>query len=287
MTTHEELTPEDMAVKIVEHSNEADKKYAEADEHLLEAASLIVLARQQVEECSLNSWTEWWKQNIALSESRIRELCRIGWADDPRNELQLVRAETRERVARHREKKKAQLCETEDRRYVTAVEEETDEPREDSDSSSVPESAGDPDDTLASGSHPDQEPEKERLDDQAKKQKRRNAAQDRARFVEIGESIIAKKPNIASFKKISETPSEPGLVVLIAEVDSHRSTHVKCFVTEKDIINRALSVLGNGREIEAWDEDASSVASKRIQPIKEAVSDARSEGNSPASEAVT
>jgi hypothetical protein len=165
------------------------------------------------------------------------------------------------------------------------VEEETDGPREDSDSSSVPESAGDPDDTLASGSHPDQHEDKEQQDAQPNKQVKRTAVQNQARFLEIGKSIIIKKPKITSFDRASETPIEAGLVVLIAEVDINRSTHVKSFVTDKDVINRALSVIGKENESEVSDADASLVSGKRKKIIDKAIAEPRSEGTLPDSEA--
>ena len=49
-------------------------------------------------------WEAWAAENIKLSKSRIRELQRIGDADDPKAELERMRGRTRERVQRHREK---------------------------------------------------------------------------------------------------------------------------------------------------------------------------------------
>ncbi len=95
-------TLEALAERIVSYANEADEK-------TLEAAKLIREARKRVEagEADDPNWYSWAAKNINLSQSRLRELQRIAEAEDSRKELERQRKMTRERVERHREKKKS------------------------------------------------------------------------------------------------------------------------------------------------------------------------------------
>lgn len=81
----------------------------EADDRTIDAARMIHAARQRIDdgECGDISWGDWARDNIKLSESRIRELLRVGGADDPKAELEDIREQTRQRVQKHRDKKKA------------------------------------------------------------------------------------------------------------------------------------------------------------------------------------
>ena len=84
--------------------NEMVKK---SDEYVILAAILVHEARQRVKSGEAGPgvrWEAWAAANIKLSKSRIRELQRIGDADDPNAELERIRGRTRERVQRHREK---------------------------------------------------------------------------------------------------------------------------------------------------------------------------------------
>ncbi len=98
----ERETLEILAEKITRYANEADEK-------TLEAAKLIREARKRVEagDAGKIKWETWARENIKLSQSRLRELQRIAEAEDPREELERQRKMTRERVERHREKKKS------------------------------------------------------------------------------------------------------------------------------------------------------------------------------------
>ncbi len=95
-------TLEALAEKIARYATQADEK-------TLEAAKLISEARKRVEagEADDTNWYSWAAKNIKLSESRLRELQRIAEAEDPQKELERGRKKTRERVERHREKKKS------------------------------------------------------------------------------------------------------------------------------------------------------------------------------------
>ncbi len=101
-TLKEPETLETLAEKIAQYATEADEK-------TLEAAMLIREARKRVDagEAGDITWTSWARKNIKLSKSRLRELQRISEAEDPQKELERGRKKTRERVERHREKKKS------------------------------------------------------------------------------------------------------------------------------------------------------------------------------------
>ena len=94
-------TLETLAVKIVQYSNEADAR-------VIEAAKLVLEARERVEkrEAGDITWYEWARKNIKLSGSRLRELQRISEAEDPKAELERIRVQGRKRQAQHRDKKK-------------------------------------------------------------------------------------------------------------------------------------------------------------------------------------
>jgi hypothetical protein len=100
--TFETETLETLAEKIAQYATEAD-------EHTIKAAKLIREARKRVEagEAGDTNWYSWAGKNIKLSTSRLRELQRIAAAEDPRKELARNQRKTRERVERHREKKKS------------------------------------------------------------------------------------------------------------------------------------------------------------------------------------
>lgn len=93
---------EALAEQIVRCANEAD-------ERTLEAARLVRDARQRIErgEAGEVTWYEWARQHINLSESRLRELQRIGAAPDPAAELKRLREMARKRAETHREKQQA------------------------------------------------------------------------------------------------------------------------------------------------------------------------------------
>jgi len=101
-TLKERETLEALAVKIALYATEADEK-------TLEAAKLVGEARKRVEAGDAGdvTWETWARENIKLCDSRLRELQRIAEAEDPRKELERQRKMTRERVERHREKKKS------------------------------------------------------------------------------------------------------------------------------------------------------------------------------------
>ncbi len=94
---------EELAERIAQYANEADEK-------TIEAGKLICLARERVETelADHTTWTDWARENIKLSESRLRELQRIAEAEDPRKELERTRDMTRQRVEKHRRKKKVE-----------------------------------------------------------------------------------------------------------------------------------------------------------------------------------
>ena len=78
-----------------------------SDDFVISAAMLVREARQRVKSGEAGPgvrWEAWAAANIKLSKSRIRELQRIGDADDPNAELERIRGRTLERVQRHREK---------------------------------------------------------------------------------------------------------------------------------------------------------------------------------------
>lgn len=89
-----------MAKKIVAHVKKSDN-------HLITAAMLVVEAHNRVRDGAAGSisWQDWCRKNINLSRSRIRELERIGEANDPDAMLAQIRDQTARRVARHRMKK--------------------------------------------------------------------------------------------------------------------------------------------------------------------------------------
>ncbi len=98
----ERETLEILAEKITRYANEADEK-------TLEAAKMVREARKRVEagDAGNADWETWARENIKLCDSRLRELQRIAEAEDPQKELERQRKMTRERVERHREKKKS------------------------------------------------------------------------------------------------------------------------------------------------------------------------------------
>jgi hypothetical protein len=101
----EPLEPEPLealAERIVSYAKEADEK-------TLEAAMLIREARKRVDagEAGDVTWETWAREKLKLGDSRLRELQRIAKAKDPQKELERQREMTRERVERHREKKKS------------------------------------------------------------------------------------------------------------------------------------------------------------------------------------
>ncbi len=92
----------DLAEKITRYANATDEK-------MIEAAMLIREARKLFEagEVGKADWETWARENIKLCDSRLRELQRIAHAKDPQKELERQQKMTRERVERHREKKKS------------------------------------------------------------------------------------------------------------------------------------------------------------------------------------
>ncbi len=100
--TIETETLETLAKKIARYANEAD-------ERTIEAAMLMRAARSRIENGELGEtkWYVWARKNIKLSMTRLRELQRIAKAVDPQKELERLREKTRERVERHREKKRS------------------------------------------------------------------------------------------------------------------------------------------------------------------------------------
>ena len=100
--TLEPETLEILAEKITRYANEADEK-------TLEAAKLIREARKRVDagDAGNADWETWARENIKLGDSRLRQLQRIANAKDPQKELERQQKMTRERVERHREKKKS------------------------------------------------------------------------------------------------------------------------------------------------------------------------------------
>jgi len=255
---------ETIAEQIVEHANKAD-------DHVIEAAMLIRKARKRIEagEAGQTTWSEWAAEHLNLGESRRRELQRIADADDPKAELERIRAGNRERAAKHRAKQKEQSTGSgsQDRRYVTSVENE----RRDSVSERKTPSEAKP--------QPELYPEKEDAEP------KRTTVHDQAKLVEIGESIITKAPKIASFKKVAGTPSESGVVVLLAYVGVDGSTDVKEFLTDQKVVNQALSAIGRANQTELLDADESSVSERRRGPISQAVKDGLSKYLSPNSDA--
>ena len=82
-----------------------------ADDKTLEAAKLIGEAYRRVTdgEASGTTWPQWCQAHLDLSRSRIQELRQIAGSDDPAAELERIREQTRERVAKHRERARAHL----------------------------------------------------------------------------------------------------------------------------------------------------------------------------------
>ncbi len=110
MTQPDSNINETLETETIEVLAEKIARYAtQADEKTIEAAKLIREARKRVEagETGDTNWYSWAGENIKLSPSRLRELQRIAEAEDPRKELERGRKKTRERVERHREKKKS------------------------------------------------------------------------------------------------------------------------------------------------------------------------------------
>ncbi len=103
---NKEQTLEALAQEITRHSQEADVCENKADEHLLEAALLILRVRARIEEAGDTNWTQWAKQNLKIGESRLRQLQRIAKSEDPKKALQDEREKTRDRMARLRRKGK-------------------------------------------------------------------------------------------------------------------------------------------------------------------------------------
>ena len=103
---NKEQTLETLAQEITRHSQEADVCENKADEHLLEAARLILRVRARIEEAGDTNWTQWAKQNLKIGESRLRQLQRIAKSEDPKKALQDEREKTRDRMARLRVKGK-------------------------------------------------------------------------------------------------------------------------------------------------------------------------------------
>ncbi len=101
-TLKEPETLEILAEKITRYANEADEK-------TLEAAKLVGEARKRVEagEAGEVTWETWAREKLKLGDSRLRELQRIAKAKDPQKELERQQKMTRERVERHRKKKKS------------------------------------------------------------------------------------------------------------------------------------------------------------------------------------
>lgn len=113
------LPLEDLAQRITEHSEKSDRC-------MLEAARLLAEARRRVDAGEIPgvTWKDWTKKNLSLSPSRIKELLRIGRADDPAAALARQRAVTRSRVKSHRKQKAALDSE----REQGAVDSDTEEP---------------------------------------------------------------------------------------------------------------------------------------------------------------
>ncbi len=91
-----------LAEKIASYANATDEK-------MIEAARLIREARTRVAagEVGKADWETWARENINLGDSRLRQLQRISNAKDPQKELERQQKMTRERVERHRKKKKS------------------------------------------------------------------------------------------------------------------------------------------------------------------------------------
>lgn len=86
-----------IAQKITAHASKSNQQ-------IVAAALLADQARRRVAsgEAGDVTWTEWAKQNIGLSPSRVRELVRIGGSSDPLAELERIRRWGAERVRKHR-----------------------------------------------------------------------------------------------------------------------------------------------------------------------------------------
>ncbi len=84
---HTKDTLEIVAKKIVAMAKKSD-------EYVISAAVLVRKVRQRVNSGEAGpgvKWGPWAAENIKLSTSRIRELQRIGDADDPEAELERIR----------------------------------------------------------------------------------------------------------------------------------------------------------------------------------------------------
>jgi len=104
------MSNENLETETLEELAEKITRYAtEADGLTIEAAKMIRATRVRIEngEAGKTTWSEWARQNIKISESRLRELQRIAGAEDPKKELERLRNMTSERVKRHREKTKS------------------------------------------------------------------------------------------------------------------------------------------------------------------------------------
>ncbi len=104
------MTNESVEREPLEILAEKITRYANAtDEKMIEAAMLVGEARKRVEagEVGKADWETWARENINLGDSRLRQLQRIASAKDPQKELERQQKMTRERVERHRKKKKS------------------------------------------------------------------------------------------------------------------------------------------------------------------------------------
>jgi hypothetical protein len=110
MSEHDSNSKETLETETLGALAEKIVRYVtEADDQTIKAAKLILEARKRVEagEAGDTTWYEWARNNIKLSESRLRELQRIAKEEDPQEELERLREKTRKRVERHRNKKKS------------------------------------------------------------------------------------------------------------------------------------------------------------------------------------
>ena len=98
MTGPQELR--ELAKTINKCGEQIDKREIEAARAICEAHKRIVRDK----EFGDVGWQEWCRENITtLAESRIRELKRIGSAEDPKEELRKVRAQNSERAKKARQ----------------------------------------------------------------------------------------------------------------------------------------------------------------------------------------
>jgi hypothetical protein len=89
-----------IAARIVKHANAAD-------ESLLHAAKELVAVKARIEggEFGNIKWAKWSSENLSLGPTRIRELLKIGQAENDEAELKRQRDNNSERQKRHRDKK--------------------------------------------------------------------------------------------------------------------------------------------------------------------------------------